>query len=213
MSNRATTTQRVLWFVLVACRLSLVAASDARAAEQAATPSAPHPARAAAQPVAAQPEAAPAPVLATFRIGSVNVAKLFSEYNRTKAQDVQLQQKGKQKEEELKARVDQLKELQQGLGKSELLNDQTRESKARELEHKQDDLQNFRKSASRELGRERDKLARDILTDVYSAIEEYGKTNGFTVILDQRSLTYAQSAVDVTDDVLKLLNSHYSATR
>ena len=36
------------------------------------------------------------------------------------------------------------------------------------------------------------------------------KTNGFALILDERSLLFGQTAYDVTDEVLKALNSRYA---
>ncbi len=139
-----------------------------------------------------------------LKIGYVDVAKVFDGYERTKASDVVLEGKGKQKETELEGRMNELKKLRQNL---ELLNDQAREAKAKEAEEKADELQRFRNNTARDLRRERDKAAKEILGDIQKSIEEFGKTNGFSIIVDQRSLLYAQPTYDVTDQVLKLLNS------
>ncbi|MBI1854825.1 MAG: AAA family ATPase, partial [Chloroflexi bacterium] len=49
-----------------------------------------------------------------------------------------------------------------------------------------------------DLRKERDAIARGILNEIQRAVEEYARANGFTIILDQRSLVYGQSAHDVT---------------
>ena len=154
--------------------------------------------------------ACPSVQAADLKIGYVNVAKVFDGYERTKASDAGLEKQGKQKEAELEGRMGELKKLRQGL---ELLNDEAREAKTKEVEEKADELQRFRTSTARGLGRERDKIAKEILKEIQDGVEEYAKANSFALILDQRSLLYAQPAYDVTDGVLKLLNSRYAAAK
>jgi len=139
-----------------------------------------------------------------MKIGYVNIGKVFDGYERTKASDAMLEKKGKAKEAELEGRVNELKKMRQGL---ELLNDSSRESKGREIEARADELQRFRKNTARDLRAERDQIAQQILKDIQQGIDQYAKSNGYAFIYDQRSLLYAQPANDVTDDVLKLLNS------
>jgi outer membrane protein len=142
-----------------------------------------------------------------LKIGYVNLAKVFDNYVKTKALDANLEKKGKQKESELEGRVNELKALRQGL---ELLSDEAREAKAREIEQKADDLQRFRNATARDLRRERDKIAKELLLEIQQGLEEYAKANGFSVILDSQSLLYGQGALDVTEDVLALLNGRGS---
>ncbi len=138
-----------------------------------------------------------------LKIGYVNPAKVFDGYQRTKASDDILEKKGKQKEAELEARMNELKKLRQGL---ELLADQAKEAKAREIEEKSDELQRFRTNTARDLRRERDTVAKDILKEIQHGVEEYAKANGYSMILDARSLLYGVSGYDVTDQVLQALN-------
>jgi outer membrane protein len=139
-----------------------------------------------------------------LKVGVVNVARIFDEYDRTKASDVVLERKGKQKETELEARMNELKKLRESL---ELLNEEAREAKAREVEERAEDLQRFRTSTARDLRRERDKIAKDILGEIQRAMEEYAKANGFALLLDARSILYGEGGLDVTDEVLARLNS------
>ena len=139
-----------------------------------------------------------------LKVGYVDVGKVFDGYERTKASDATLESKGKQKEAELEGRMNELKKLRQNL---ELLNDQAREAKTKEIEEKADELQRFRTNTARDLRRERDKIAKDILVEIQHGVEEYAKANGFSLILDERSLLYGQETYDVTDEILKALNS------
>jgi outer membrane protein len=143
-----------------------------------------------------------------LKIGYVNLAKVFDGYERTKASEATLEKQGKAKEAELEGRMTELKKLRQNL---ELLNNEAREAKSREIEEKSEELQRFRNAAARDLGRDRDRVARDLLKAIQDGIDSYAKANGFTLVLDSRSLLYAMPAQDVTDGVLKLLNGQAAA--
>ena len=143
-----------------------------------------------------------------LKLGYVNLAKVFDGYERTKASDAALEKQGKLKEGELESRMAELKKLRQSL---ELLGDEAREAKSREIEEKAEELQRFRNATARDLGRERDRTARDILQAIQDSVDSYAKANGFTLVLDSRSLLYAAPAQDVTDEVLKLLNGQAAA--
>ena len=146
------------------------------------------------QPVAAE----------ELKVGYVDMAKVFDGYERTKRSDAKLQEEGDRKEAELEGRLKELRKLRESL---ELLSDEARETKRREIEEKAEELQRFRDRTARDLGHERDKIAQQILNEIRQGIEAYASANGFSLILDSRSLLYSQSAYDVTDEVLTMLNS------
>ena len=160
------------------------------------------PARLQAQP----PAPAPAAGAASLKIGYVNLAKIFDGYERTKASDAVLQKRGKQKEAELDGRMNELKKMREGL---ELLNDASREAKTREIEQKSDELQRFRTATARDLRRDRDRAAKDILDEIQKALEEHAKANSFALVMDSRSLLYGQGAYDLTDEILNALNNRF----
>ncbi|MDP3703707.1 MAG: OmpH family outer membrane protein [Candidatus Omnitrophota bacterium] len=143
-----------------------------------------------------------------FKLAYVNVGKLFDAYERTKASESVLEKKGKQKETEMAGRVSELKKLRESL---ELLNDKAREAKMREIEAKADELKRFRSNVSRDLRSERDEIAEGILKEIQMIVADYGKTNGFSLILDERTMLYGQATYDATDEILNVLNSRYKA--
>ena len=143
-----------------------------------------------------------------IKIGYVNLGKVFDGYQRTKSSEQVLEQKGKQKQTELDARVAELKQLRQSL---DLLSDQAKDAKVKELEEKSDELQRNKTRTERDFVRERNKLAKTILDEIGAAVNDYAKTNGYAMILDQRSLLYGADVQNVTDDILKMLNERYAA--
>lgn len=152
----------------------------------------------------------PAARAAEMKIGYVQLAKVFDDYQRTKDSNQVLKQKEQGKQAELEGRAGELKKLRDGL---ELLNEQVKQTKAKELEDKADAFQQTKTKAQRELLRERNAIAKGIFDEIEQAIQDYANTNGFTVILDGRSLVYGQDALDVTREIVKLLNSRYAAQK
>ena len=143
-----------------------------------------------------------------MKIGYVDMGALFDGYERTKQSESVLQRKGEAKESELQGRLDELKKMRQGL---DVLNDQAKEARAREIERKADELRRFGSNTKEDLLKERNQLAADIIKDIQASIRDYGKANGFAMIFDERSLVFGQDARNVTQEVLKQLNQQYAA--
>ncbi len=52
-------------------------------------------------------------------------------------------------------------------------------------------------------------MLRDILKDIDKVISEYGKAEGYTIILDDRFLLYKDDKLNITSQVIKTLNDRY----
>lgn len=145
------------------------------------------------------------------KLGIVSMAKIFDGYEKTKASDGALSRKGQQKEAEFQAKMAEIQKLREGL---ELLTGDAREAKARELEEKADALKRFRNNVARDLQRERSAIAQGLVKEIQAAVNEYAKANGFSLILDDRSILFSQGSVaDVTGQVLQLLNGRYAGKK
>ena len=138
-----------------------------------------------------------------FKVAYVDMAKLFDEHRQTASSGVALERKGEQKQAELEGRMDELRKLREGL---ELLSDDAREKKRRKIEAKADALKRFRSDTMRDLQRERNEIAENILQDISRGVAEYANANGLSLVIYQRSVIYGDPAFDATEDILKLLN-------
>lgn len=143
-----------------------------------------------------------------LKVGYVDIGKVFDQYERTKRSESMLEQKGKQKEDELQQRLTDLKKLREGL---DLLSEKARESRAREIDQKADEIKRFGNYTKQDLLEERNRVAGDILKEIQQSVQAYAKANGFSMILDERLLLYGQDALDVTDLIIKQLNANFSA--
>jgi len=89
------------------------------------------------------------------------------------------------------------------------MNEKAKEKKEGEIETQIRSLQEFDQEAKSELTKERDDMVRDILKEMNTVIQKYGESNGYSIILNDRVLLYGGKALDITDEIIKILNKNY----
>jgi len=140
------------------------------------------------------------------RIGHVDLSRAFDEYQKTKDFDKALEKKGDVKQEQRETLVKDIRKMRDEV---ELMNENARKKKEADIESKIHTLQEFDQDAKAELTKERDDMVRDILQEMNTVIQEYGKSEGYSIILNDRVLLYGQDKMDITDEIIKLLNDNY----
>ena len=144
--------------------------------------------------------------LAESKIGFVDLSKAFDAYQKTKDFDKSLEQKGTTKQNQREKLVKEIRKMRDEL---ELLNETTRKTKEGDIESKMKTLQKFDQEAKTELVKERDDMVKDILGEMNDVIKEYGKKNGYSMVLNDRVLLYGKEELNITDDIIKILNARY----
>ncbi len=148
------------------------------------------------------------------KVGYIDLSKIFDEYTKTQTSSQALEKEGQAKQAEEQKRLDDIRRLKDEL---ELLSKAAREKKQAKLDQKIKELQDFRRESREELLGETRQMMREIMMDIEAAIEEYGKSNNYDLILnDSKILPYSNRAVlyrskgqDLTEDILKILNTKY----
>jgi len=102
-----------------------------------------------------------------------------------------------------------VKEIRKMREELELMNEKAKDKKEKDIDAKIKTLQEFDQDAKSELTKERDDMVRDILKEMNDVIRGYGEKNGYAIILNDRVLLYGQKTMDLTDDIIKLLNDNY----
>lgn len=138
-----------------------------------------------------------------IKIGYVNLGKAFDEYEKTKEFDASLGKKGELKEKEREKMVEEIKTLKDEMT---LLSDKGKKEKEAIVDEKIKNLQEFDGVARDELKQERDEMVREILGEIDKVIQGYGKKKGYTAILNDRVLVYGDETIDVTRDIIEILN-------
>lgn len=138
-----------------------------------------------------------------YKIGYVDLAKVFDEYKKTKDSEKVLGEKGKIKEDERKKMVDELRKLKD---EQALLSEKAKVEKQTIIDNKVKLLQDFDRKTRDELIKERNDLLGGILKDIEKIVTDYAKEQGYDIVLNSRMLLYGSEQHDLTAEVLKRLN-------
>lgn len=141
------------------------------------------------------------------KIGYVDLARIFDEYQKTKEFDKSLESKGVQKQADRDKMVAEVKRLRD---EAELLSAKAKEDKQAAIDEKIKVLQDFDRNTRDSLRRERDSMVKDILKEIEAVIQDFGKSQGYSFIFNDRVLVYKSEEGDLTPQVVKALNDSYA---
>ena len=141
---------------------------------------------------------------AADKFAYVDLSRSFSEYTKTKGYDKTLSDKEKVYTDERDKKVADLKAFQDKLS---LLNDKEREAKGAELQAKVKEFQDFDRQKQESLRKEQDLRMKEILKDIEGAVKKYSEKEGYTLVFNDRVLVYQTKSMDITSQVIAILNS------
>ncbi|MFC1624003.1 OmpH family outer membrane protein [Candidatus Omnitrophota bacterium] len=140
------------------------------------------------------------------KVGFVDLSRAFDEYQKTKDFDRDLEKKGDIKQEQREKLVREIRKMRDEV---ELMNEKARAKKEKDIEADIKSLQEFDQGAKTSLTKDRDDMVRDILKEMSDIIQEYGDKNGYSIILNDRVLLFGSKQLDLTDEIIKILNNNY----
>jgi outer membrane protein len=164
-------------------------------------------------PAAAQKAAAPAAAPAAsgpIRIAVIDTEKILLSSNAGKKAVADLKKLQEQREKELGARAQELKDLQAKLndGRLSLAQDKLADL-SKQYEEKEIALRRAQDDATRELTKKRDEMLASIDDKVMPVINQVGKELGYTLIFRkfESGLIYADDGVDITNVVIQRIDA------
>lgn len=143
------------------------------------------------------------------KIGFIDLSRAFDEYQKTKDFDKELEKKGDVKQDEREKLVQEIRKMREEL---ELMNKTAREKKEVDIEARIKTLQDFDQEAKNDLIKERDDMVSDILKEMNDVIKTYGEKEGYSIILNDKVLLYGDKSMDITGEIIKVLNEAYNTT-
>jgi outer membrane protein len=166
-----------------------------------------------AAPMAAAQPAAPAPAAAAaqgpIRIAVIDTEKILLSSQAGKKAVADLKKLQEQRENDLRTRAQELKDLQAKIndGRLSLAQDKLADM-SKQLEEKDIALRRAQDDANRELTKKRDEMLGQIDDRVMPVINQVGKELGYTLIFRkfESGLIYADDAIDITSVVIQRLD-------
>ncbi len=144
------------------------------------------------------------------KIGVMDLSKVFDNYQRTKEYDSVLEGKTKEYEKARNEKIDKIKELQ---NKMALLKDDEKGKATKDLEGMRNELASFDQAQQTDLKKQRDDKIREILLEIEKTTSDFAKKEKYDIIFNDRVLVYGTEGMDVSTQVLEILNANFSANK
>ena len=159
----------------------------------------------------------PATQVKEIKTAYVDTSILMKEYTATKDLDAKYKAKGEEKGRQLQAEIDRFKKEASSFQAQAQVNGQAwAQQRGAELQRKEQQLAQAQQALSQQLQQEGGTEMDSVVSNVKKLIKTYGKEKGYTYIYgtgdSNASILYAEDKLDITKDIVKLLNDKYKAT-
>jgi len=145
------------------------------------------------------------------KIGTVNFQEIFEKSTGGQAVKDQINTEGRRMEQDLKQKGEEIKalekQLDQGAG---VMSKSAREERKWEYERKIDDVKALKQKYDRKIQELQMQLVNEVRQDVLKILQDYGKKEGYLLIIDNLTYVYAPEHIDITDAIIKLYNEQYA---
>lgn len=141
-----------------------------------------------------------------MKIGVINSQKLIMGTKKGRAIAAELEKIGKEKQNKLDTMRAEIKKLEKEL-MSPALNNETKEKKALELQNKRTAIKRFVEDTQREMQLKTEQDMNVLKAEIHPIIQQVGKEKGLAIILEITAVAYFDPAVDITDDIIKIMDS------
>jgi len=158
----------------------------------------------------------PAAEVKEVKTAYVDTSVLMKEYTATKDLDAKYKAKGEEKGRQLEAEINRFKQEAQNFQAQAQANGQAwAQQKGAELQKREQQLAQAQQALSQQLQQEGGTEMDSLVANVKRTIKAYGKEKGYTYIYgtgdSNASILYAEDKLDITKDIIKLLNDKYKA--
>ncbi len=140
------------------------------------------------------------------KVAYVDLARMFDEYEKTKAYDKVLEADNKKFQEERTKKIDAIRDLQ---GKTAALKDAEKAKLEKDIEKLKAELLAFDQQNRTDLTKARDEKVREILMEIEKSVSEYAKKEAYAYVFNDRVLIYGDQSMNITEPILKSLNESY----
>lgn len=150
----------------------------------------------------------PALASAQVKIGFIDVQRAISESAAGKRAKDRFQAQVKKAEADLLKEKNELERLKADLDKKgPLLKDDERRNLEGDLQKRYVTYQRSMSDQQQDLRQKEGEMTADILKDLEKIVNEVGKAEKFTLILERSQILYSDQGIDITNKVIEVFNS------
>ncbi len=142
------------------------------------------------------------------KIGFIDIQRAISDSNAGKRAKERFQAQVKKAEAELLKEKTELERLKADLDKKgPLMKEEERRNLEVDLQRRYVNYQRTMTDQQQELRQKEGALTGDILKELEKIVNEIGKSDKFTLILERNQILYSDQGIDVTNKVIEVFNS------
>ena len=149
----------------------------------------------------------------TVKIGVIDMQKIVFESKEGKKAKAEWDKEYNEKKQEIDKKTKELQKLQEELKKNAaVLSEKAKKQKQEELRKKAMELQFLKQEAMQYLQKRNAELVDAIIKKAIKIIQDYGKKNGYTLIIDRTGkVVYSDPSVDLTKKIIQIMDKSTSA--
>ena len=134
----------------------------------------------------------------------MDVQQILNQSQRGQALKQKLEQERTGRQKDLDGRQQELVKLQAEYEKqAPVLSEQAKREKKESLDRRVRDARRVAEDANRDFEKKVREAEMETTREIFAVIQEYGKDQGFSLILERSSLIFSATSVDVTSEVIK----------
>ncbi len=146
-------------------------------------------------------------VAADLKVAYVDMEKAFSTCSAGMTAKTKFTRKLEDLTRRIESREGELTRLRSELEKSAgSMSDSSRKTRELDYQTKYRDYQRLVKDSQDDLRREDAELTSGILKTLLQVVETVGRSGGYTLVLEKKSVLYAAQQIDITDQVVATMN-------
>jgi len=146
------------------------------------------------------------------KIGIIDPQKVISDSFRGKEVRQKLESIGESKQKAIESLEREIRSLESEINTKRMTwNQETLERRMSEVQLKQTQHKRMLEDAQNDFQREYQKEMMQLQKELMPIIEDFGKTHGYTVILDLSTagISFFSAGIDITDEIIKNYDSKY----
>jgi outer membrane protein len=145
---------------------------------------------------------------AAVRIGVLDMQEVLNKSQKGMAVKQKLDQERAARQKELDAKREEIMKLQADFEKqAPLLSEQAKREKSEAIQRKTRDTVRIAEDANRDFEKRVREAELDITREIFGVVQEYGKDQGYSLILERSTVVFGAPAVDITSEIIKRYDS------
>lgn len=149
----------------------------------------------------------------SIKVGVVNFARLLEEAPQSQASQSTLREEFSPRERDIRSQEQELKQIEERLVQSEgFMGEEERDQLERQARDLQRDLNRSKTEFNEDLNLRRNEELGKLQRMLIGEVQGYARSQSYDILISEAvGVVYASTAVDITDNILEVLKTRYSA--